>query len=94
MFIHDYSTMTIVSKIGLNVNDKIPAGKFKAECLQLMEKVRKTRRKITITKRNVPIAQLSPIDETEEITFGKLKGSIHFVDDIIDHIDEVWNADH
>ena len=48
------------------MNKKIPAGKFKAECLQVMEKVRKTRRKITITKRNVPIAQLGPIDEKEE----------------------------
>lgn len=76
------------------MNEKIPAGKFKAECLQVMEKVRRTRRKITITKRNEPIAQLGPIDEKEEKFFGKLKGSVHFLDNIIDPIDEVWNADY
>ncbi|KKN19751.1 hypothetical protein LCGC14_0942610 [marine sediment metagenome] len=76
------------------MTEKMPAGKFKAECLQVMEKVRKTRRRITITKRNVPIAQLGPIDEKEEKSFGKLKGSVHFLDNIIDPIDEVWNADH
>ena len=75
------------------MTEKIPAGKFKAECLQLMEKVRKTHRKITITKRNVPIAQLGPIEEKKEMVFGKLKGSVHFLDNIITPINEVWNAD-
>jgi len=74
--------------------EKIPAGRFKAECLQLMEKVRKTRRKITITKRNIPIAQIGPVDEEEKAAFGKLKGTIQFLDNIIDPIDEVWDADH
>ena len=75
------------------MDEKIPAGKFKAQCLQVMEKVKKTRRKITITKRNVPIAQLGPIDEKEEESFGKLKDSVNFLADIINPNDEVWNAD-
>lgn len=75
------------------MDEKMPAGKFKAHCLQVMEKVRKTRRKITITKRNVPIAQLTPIDEKEEKAFGKLKGSVHFHGNIIKPIKEVWDAD-
>jgi prevent-host-death family protein len=75
------------------MDEKIPAGKFKAHCLKVMEKVRKTRRRITITKRNVPIAQLTPIDEKEEKAFGKLKGSVHFHGDIIKPIEEVWHAD-
>lgn len=74
--------------------EKIPAGKFKTHCLQVMEKVRKTRRRITITKRNVPIAQIGPIDEKEEKSFGKLKGSVHFHGDIIKPINEVWNANY
>jgi len=71
---------------------RIPAGEFKAQCLKIMENVNKTGRKITITKRNVPIAQLIPIDTKEKSTFGKLKGSVHIVGNIIDSIDEVWNA--
>lgn len=74
------------------MDEKIKAGKFKAECLKVMEKVRRTRRKIIITKRNVPIAKLVPIDEEEGATFGKLKGTVHFKGDIIGPIDEVWDA--
>lgn len=74
------------------MSEKMPAGKFKAECLQVMEKVRRTRKKITITKRNIPIAQIGPIEEKEEKFFGKLKGSVHFKENIIDPIKEDWNA--
>ena len=72
---------------------KMPAGEFKAQCLQVMEKVRKTRRTITITKRNIPIAQLGPIDGEEVAIFGRLKGTVHIIEDIIKPIDEVWDAD-
>lgn len=75
------------------MDEEMKAGQFKAECLKLMEKVRKTRRKIIITKRNVPVAKLVPIDEKEEKAFGKLKGSIRIKGALIDPIEEVWNAD-
>jgi len=74
------------------MEEKMKAGQFKAECLKVMEKVRKTRRKIIITKRGIPIAKLVPIEEKEEKAFGKLKGTIHFKGDIIRPIDEVWDA--
>lgn len=38
------------------------AADFKAHCLQVMEKVRRTRRPVTITKRGVPVARLVPAD--------------------------------
>ena len=74
-------------------SNKIPAGKFKAQCLKLMDRVKKTRRKITITKRNVPVAQLTPIDEKEESAFGKLKGTLHILDNIVEPIEDNWHAD-
>jgi prevent-host-death family protein len=74
------------------MDEKMKAGKFKAECLKVMEKVRKTRRKIIITKRGAPIAKLVPIEEKEELSFGKLKGTVHFKGDIIEPIDEEWDA--
>jgi prevent-host-death family protein len=70
----------------------IQAGKFKAQCLKLMDKVQKTKRRIIITKRNKPIAQLIPIEESEGTLFGKMKGTIHVKGDIISPIDEVWDA--
>ena len=37
---------------------KIAAGKFKAQCLQVMEQVRTTREPVLITKRGQPLAKL------------------------------------
>jgi prevent-host-death family protein len=74
------------------VTEYIQAGKFKAKCLKLMDKVQKTKRKIVITKRNKPIAQLVPVDEDVSTLFGKMKGTIRVIGDIISPIDEVWDA--
>lgn len=72
--------------------EKMKAGKFKAECLKVMDRVKKTRKHIIITKRNVPVAKLVPLEETEERGFGRLKGMIHIKGDIIGPIEEVWDA--
>lgn len=74
------------------MTEYIQAGKFKARCLKLMDKVQRTKRKIIITKRNKPIAQLVPIEEDKGTLFGKMKGTIHVVGDIISPIDEAWDA--
>lgn len=75
------------------MTEYIQAGKFKAKCLKLMDKVQRTKRKIIITKRNKPIAQLVPIEEDKGSIFGKMKGTIHILGDIMSPIDEVWDAD-
>lgn len=72
--------------------EHIQAGKFKAKCLKLMDKVQRTKKRIIITKRNKPIAQLVPIEIEPETLFGKMKGTIHIVGDILAPIDEVWDA--
>ena len=76
------------------MTEYMKAGQFKAKCLKVMDRVRRTRRKIIITKRNVPVAQLVPIEEKEVIAFGKLKGTMHVKGDLIAPIDEAWNANH
>lgn len=70
----------------------IQAGKFKAECLKLMDDVQLKKYSIIITKRNIPIAKLVPIDEVETQIFGKMKGTGHIVGDLIEPIGEEWNA--
>ncbi len=47
-----------------------------------------------ITKRNKPIAQLVPIGEEETSLFGAMKGTVHILSDIIEPIEEKWNADY
>jgi prevent-host-death family protein len=74
------------------MTERIQAGKFKAKCLKLMDKVHRTKKRIIITKRNKPIAQLVPIEEEKGSLFGKMKGTVHILEDIIPPIDEVWDA--
>jgi prevent-host-death family protein len=57
-----------------------------------MDKVHRTKKRIIITKGNKPIAQLVPIEEENGDLFGKMKGTIHIVGDILAPIDEVWNV--
>lgn len=76
------------------MTEYMKAGHFKAKCLKVMDRVKRTRRKIVITKRNVPVAQIVPVEEMEKKGFGKLKGTIHFIGDIIAPIDEAWDASH
>lgn len=71
----------------------IQAGKFKAECLKIMNDVQAKKYSIIITKRNKPIAKLVPLEEDNPSSlFGKMKGTGHLKGDIIEPIGEEWNA--
>ncbi len=72
----------------------IPAGRFKAQCLQLIDLVKEKRSEIIITKRGKPTARLVPMDDSKPVRlFGYLKGSVTVVGDITRPIDEPWDAD-
>jgi len=60
----------------------MPAGEFKARCLQIMNRVQKTREPLVITKRGKPVAKLVPADQTSTDIFGCLKGVVKIVGDI------------
>ena len=72
----------------------IPAAKFKAQCLTLMENVRKTRQSVVITKRGKPIAKLAPLDDMKDDFIGRLKGKFEIVGDIESPVEplESWDA--
>lgn len=61
---------------------QMPAGKFKARCLRVMEQVRATREPVVITKRGKPVAKLVPADKNPDDIFGCLKGVFEIVGDI------------
>jgi prevent-host-death family protein len=44
----------------------IAAGKFKAQCLEIIEYVRTTGEEVLITKRGKPLAKLVPVRKTFE----------------------------
>ncbi len=70
----------------------IAAGKFKAECLKLMDVVNQTKEDITVTKHGKPIAKLIPFQSEELPVFGFLKGSISEQGDVLSPIDDKWDA--
>ena len=71
---------------------RIAAGKFKAECLKIMDEVQKNKIHVVITKRNVPVAELVPIEKEKRSSYGSMKGTIEIIGNIIDPIDVEWDA--
>jgi prevent-host-death family protein len=77
----------------IGMKQQIAAGEFKAKCLALLDEVEKTRKEIVITKRGRPVARVVPIDqEKRATTWGRMKGTIEILGDIISPIDEKWVA--
>jgi len=61
----------------------IPAGKFKAGCLKIMDEVKARREPVLITKNGTPVAQLVPVEEPAGDVFGCLAGEIEIAGDIL-----------
>ena len=71
----------------------IPAGQFKAKCLQIMDEVAAGRESVLITKRGKPVARLVPIDPAPSI-LGYMAGRMEIVGNITESSwDEVGGAD-
>lgn len=74
----------------------LPAGQFKARCLQLMDEVNAQGTIITITKHGRPVARLvptvpPPLAPTE--LYGAMAGMATFTGDLVAPVNEVWEAD-
>ena len=54
----------------------VNATRFKAECLALMDRVRRTGTPVLITKRGRVVAQLAPPPESEAKPWRRLRGSV------------------
>ena len=72
----------------------IPAGQFKAKCLQIMDQVARSRQPVTITKRGKAVAKIVPADEAAELEplFGYMAGTAEIRGDIVQPLDAEWSA--
>ena len=73
---------------------EISASKFKAQCLAEMEKVRKTRQPILVTKFGEPLVEIVPANPPKKKDWmGKMKGKMEIVGDIVGPIipEEDWD---
>jgi prevent-host-death family protein len=71
----------------------IPAGEFKAKCLQLMDDVNTLHCSIVITKHGKPVARLVPYQDEAPPLFGYLKNTVEIYGDLLSSVDESWDAD-
>ena len=72
----------------------IPAGRFKAQCLRLMDVVNETHERVTITKRGEPVAMLVPVSPVKARPIhGFLGGHVVEEGDVVSPLRENWEAD-
>ncbi len=72
----------------------MPAGKFKAKCLQIMDDIQKTHEEVLVTKHGRPVAKLVAVPaESTRALFGFLKGTVSYHGSILEPTGEKWNAD-
>lgn len=69
----------------------IQATAFKIKCLKLLEDVQNGNTYV-ITKRGVPLAKLEALARKPAKLFGSMKKSCAVVNDIVEPIDEIWDA--
>jgi prevent-host-death family protein len=71
--------------------ETLSVSKFKATCLSVLEQVHTKKKKVCITKRGVPIAEIIPVNGK-----GKgvpLKGCVTFIGDIVSPVaEEEWEV--
>lgn len=65
----------------------IPAGKFKATCLKLMDQVKRTREALIVTKNGVPVIKIIPADKVpSHKVLGCMKDTVKIVGNILEPV--------
>jgi prevent-host-death family protein len=65
--------------------EEIAISEFKAKCIAVLERVRKTRTPIRITRDGKPVAEIVPASSVQERTgwIGSMKDSVQILGDMI-----------
>lgn len=65
--------------------EEVPVSKFKATCLALLDKVKRTGQPILVTRKGVPLAQVipPPAPQTPKPWLGSFQGSGKIVGDVV-----------
>ena len=83
----------MVMKAPVQTSDlTIPAAKFKAQCLQLIDDAHEKGQGVVVTKRGVPMARLIPFEQPER-PFRSVVGrtpNIRILGDIVSPLPQEW----
>lgn len=69
---------------------EIAAGRFKAECLALLDRVAETGETYIVTKHGRPVAQIAPLSKAST---RSLKGSVAVMGDIVGPVLGDWDVE-
>ena len=74
--------------------DSLPISKFKATCLAALERVRKTRRPLRVTRFGRPIADIVPssVEEARRDWLGRYAGSAAITGDLVAPLKAKWEG--
>lgn len=64
------------------------AGKFKAQCLSVIDEVYEFKEEVIITKHGKPMAKLVPAKKAKDSIFGAMRGQIEILGDLVEPITE------
>jgi len=70
----------------------VPAGEFKAKCLQLIDEVAATGESLTITKRGRPVARVVALPGKVSL-FGAMAGTVLKQEDLVTPVGDAWEAE-
>lgn len=71
--------------------ETLSVSKFKATCLAVLEEVKKKKKRVLITKRGEPIAEIIPVNGKKRDV--PLKETVTFIDDIVSPVaEDEWEA--
>jgi prevent-host-death family protein len=86
----------VVDHGNLGSMESMPISKFKATCLGVIERVRRTGEPVLVTKRGEPIAEIVPASRPpgERRELGTLSGTAEIVGDIVSPVarESDWEA--
>ena len=77
------------NEMTMKKSQEVPAARFKAECLALLDRVAETGEELIVTKRGRPVARIVPVAKGERST---LLGSVEIIGDITAPIGEEWEV--
>jgi prevent-host-death family protein len=68
----------------------MPAGEFKAKCLEVLDRVAREGSAYVVTKRGRPVAKVVPIEAAEP---QSVRGSVKYLADIVGPFGDEWPVD-
>lgn len=68
----------------------MPAGEFKAKCLEVLDRVARDGSAYIVTKRGRPVAKVVPMEDAKP---RSVRGSVKYLGDIVGPLGDEWLVD-